>query len=284
MRHTDAANGIRAAAGTTAAAIATIFLAGAAVMAQQPQTPPQGGDHGAIQAPGEGSASGTINLASRLPAVSTAHSNALPPVPGATANGVLPSAVYTATVVGMPDAATLVLRRDAGGPQFRVGLYGVAPLSVTGAEARKAWDDFRKQVVGQTVRVQGRAPGRITVYLLPSGTSASSGAALAAGATGGGQRPPVVLRPYSGSIDPSGAARDLSAVAPAGTAANPAGAVPQDRPLALPGGTTLTLNEGVIRSGLARYDARRAPDEKGLAAAEEDARRAGRGAWAATLK
>jgi hypothetical protein len=237
-----------------------------------------------VQAPDEGGAGGTINLAARLPAVSTAHSNALPPVAGTTANGVLPSAVYTATVLDMPDAATLVLRRDANGPQFRVGLYGVAPLSVTGAQTRSALDDFRRQVVGQTVRVQGRAPGRVTAYVLPSGKGASSGAALAAGATGGGQRPPVVLRPYSGSIDPSGTARDLSAVAPTGTAANPAGAVPQDRPLALPGGTTLTLNEGVIRSGLARYDARSAPSENGLAAAEEDARRVGRGAWAPATK
>jgi len=158
--------------------------------------------------------------------------------------------VFNGGVVRVIDDRTLVVHRDDKGRDETVRLYGVQALPALSPDGKSSAHDYlTSQLKNSKVRIEGRGrdkQGTLSAIVTLVPPPPSNHLRLAPDVTG-----------VNGD-HPFGAAADI----------------PQ------PPQPERSLNETIVRLGLARYDAHQAPNEKELAAAEAEARKGHKGYWA----
>jgi endonuclease YncB( thermonuclease family) len=158
--------------------------------------------------------------------------------------------VFNGSVVRVLDDRTLVVHRDDKGRDETIRLFGVqsvATASPDGKSSARAY--LTDQLKNAKVRIEGRSrdkQGTLSAIVTPVPPAASHHLRLAPDVSG------------ISNNHPFGAAADI-----------PRPPQPEK-----------SLNETIVRLGLARYDAKQAPDEKSLADAENEAQKGHKGMWA----
>ena len=158
--------------------------------------------------------------------------------------------VFKGGVVRVVDDRTLIVHRDDKDCDETIRLFGVQALPALSPDGKSSAHDFlTDQLKNSKVRIEGHGrdkQGTLSAIVTPVPPPPSTHLRLAPDVTG-----------VSGD-HPYGAAGDIPR----------------------PPQSEKSLNETIVRLGLARYDAHQAPNEKELAAAEADARKGHKGYWA----